>query len=123
MKATLKRIETRIKNDNQFYNVGNIMIKQKARIDADDTPATEEELAKAGIGLDSRRQDESLLEYIKRTCVWCQRSKGDDRSVLEFLIRSPGIWLHALQYQMEGPDGTICYRTKFPKWSLGIGNA
>jgi tRNA pseudouridine synthase 9 len=83
-----------------------------------DTPATEEELAKAGIGLDNRKEGESLLEYIKRTCVWCQRSKGEDRAVLEYLIRSPGIWLHALQYTLEGPNGTVCYRTNFPEWSL-----
>ena len=80
-----------------------------------DVPATEAEVLNAGMHL--REKDESLLNFIKRSCVWCARSKGNDRDVLEFLVRSQGIWLHAYQYQMLGPDGKICFKTNLPRWS------
>lgn len=67
---------------------------------ATDVPATELEIEQAVSG-SVQGPEESLDDFIRRTCVWCARcrSVGDvDRSVLEFLIRSPGIWLHALQY-------------------------
>jgi len=80
-----------------------------------DTPATEAEVENAG--MHNRKDGEPLLEFIKRSCVWCSRSQGDDRTVLEFLVRSQGIWLHALQYRIVGPDGKICYKTDLPEWS------
>jgi hypothetical protein len=67
---------------------------------ATDVPATEEEVQK-GISSAVQAKDESIHDFIRRTCVWCARCRavgGEDRAVLEFLIRSPGIWLHALQY-------------------------
>ena len=80
-----------------------------------DIPATETEVENAG--MHERKKDESLLEFIKRSCVWCARNKGEDRSVLEFLVRSQGIWLHAYQYHMMGPDGKVCFKTDLPLWS------
>jgi len=64
-----------------------------------------------------RCEGESLLNFIKRSCVWCERSKGEDRNVLEFLVRSPGIWLHALQYSLMGTNGQLTYKTDIPAWS------
>jgi hypothetical protein len=70
---------------------------------ATDIPATEEEI-ESGVSSAVQRDDESIHDFIKRTCVWCARcdaAGGDDRAVLEFLIRSSGIWLHALQYSFS----------------------
>jgi hypothetical protein len=84
-----------------------------------DTPATEAEIEEAGIGKHGIQKGESLLEFIKRTCVWCGRNKGEeDRSVLEFLVRSEGIWLHALQYRMVGASGIMCFKTNVPEWAI-----
>lgn len=80
-----------------------------------DVPATEEEIAKSGMY--ERKENESLLSYIKRSCVWCARSKGKNRSLLEFLVRSQGIWLHAFQYSVMGPCGKMTYKTNPPDWS------
>jgi len=79
-----------------------------------DTPATEEEIVQH-VSNQKRDTKESLLDYIRRTCVWCARGGGDttERTVLEFLVRSQGIWLHALQYTIDG----VTYRTDPPKWS------
>ena len=79
-----------------------------------DTPATEEEIVQH-VSNQRRETNESLFDYIRRTCVWCARGGGDtsERTVLEFLVRSQGIWLHALQYTMDG----VTYRTDPPKWS------
>lgn len=88
-----------------------------------DVPATVEEVNLAD---SSRREDEPLGDYIKRVCVWCGRL-GDrsvvEHSMLEFLIRSRGIWLHALQYcieddEKEGPDKYLTFRTDLPPWAL-----
>jgi hypothetical protein len=68
-----------------------------------DVPATEQEILD-GICTMVQGQEESMHDFVKRTCVWCARSNrvgGTDRAVLEFLIRSPGIWLHALQYSFK----------------------
>lgn len=105
----------------KLINVYNISTDNASRsVDTTiyDTPATKKEIEQVGIGSHNQEVNESLMDFIKRTCVWCNRNKGEDRTVLEFLIRSQGIWLHALQYQMEGPEGTICYKTDFPEWSV-----
>jgi len=81
-----------------------------------DTPATDMEVAHAGAHM--KLEGESVLEFIQRSCVWCARTKGEDRTVLEFLVRSSGIWLHALQYSLIGPKGKVCYKTMSPNWSL-----
>ena len=81
-----------------------------------DVPATEEEVRM--LKDHERREDESLLDYIQRSCVWCARAKREDRPVLEFLVRSQGIMLHAFQYSMMvSSNKTICYRTTIPDWA------
>lgn len=67
-----------------------------------DVPATENEIQKE-ISEAVQGKDESIHDFICRTCVWCARRRligGEDRTILEFIIRSPGIWLHALQYSI-----------------------
>ena len=84
-------------------------------------PASEMEIADAA--QTTRADGEALLDFIQKTCVWCARSKGEDREMLEFLARSRGIFLHALQYSLrvdyEDGDGerTLCYRTTLPDWA------
>ena len=81
-----------------------------------DTPATEEELGSVS---KPRENGESLISFIKKTCVWCSRSKGGDRALHEFMVRSRGLWLHALQYELLLEEGKkICYRTKVPVWAV-----
>ena len=84
-------------------------------------PASEREVA--GAAGTTRTEGETLLDFIQKTCVWCARSKGEDREMLEFLARSRGIHLHALQYSLkiEHDDGkgerNLCYRTALPDWA------
>ena len=85
-------------------------------------PASETEIADAA--QTTRAEGEALLDFIQKTCVWCARSKGEDREMLEFLARSRGIFLHALQYSLkvDYEDGngerTLCYRTALPDWAF-----
>lgn len=80
-----------------------------------DIPASEEEIET--LNTVNREDCESFLEYLKKTCVWCARNKGEDRTLLEFLVRSPGLWLHSYQYSLKGPNGKqICYSTEVPEW-------
>lgn len=91
-------------------------VRAPAGATSTDVPATEEEMR--AIARQARERDESLLDFIKKTCVWCARSRGKDRTMLEFLVRSRGIWLHALQYSILGSCGKkMCYRTDPPDWS------
>ena len=107
-----------------------------------DTPATEAEIYHAAANR-ARKDSEPILDFIEKTCVWCARCRGVDslatcpeskvdnmnavlrRTLMEYLVRSPGIWLHALQYSLkpnndEGGEGkTLCYRTALPSWSTG----
>lgn len=86
----------------------------------DSTPATEGEIN--SLGHIQRGENESLDDFIQKTCVWCARSRGapQKRDMLEFLVRSRGIWLHAYQYSMQDEDGKRhSYRTDPPEWSLG----
>lgn len=84
-------------------------------------PASETEIADAA--QTTRAEGEALLDFIKKTCVWCARSKGENREMLEFLARSRGIFLHALQYSLkvDYEDGngerTLRYRTILPDWA------
>lgn len=81
-----------------------------------DTPATEEEIAR--LAELKREEHESLEDFYRKTCVWCARSGGTDRSMLELLVRSRGIWLHALKYRMVDSSGNVLdYRTDLPSWS------
>ena len=67
----------------------------KSKTSAIDVPATENEIQK-GICTAVRDSEESIHAFIERTCVWCARCRSvptADRAILEFLIRSPGIWL------------------------------
>ena len=85
-------------------------------------PASAMEIADAA--QTARAEGEPLLDFIKKTCVWCARSKGEDREMLGFLSRSRGIFLHALQYSLkvDYEDGngvcTLCYRTALPDWAI-----
>mmetsp|Transcript_22768 Transcript_22768/g.53962 ORF Transcript_22768/g.53962 Transcript_22768/m.53962 type:complete len:345 (+) Transcript_22768:121-1155(+) len=114
---------------------------KKSKIDAEhiqckkviatiDVPATESEIQK-GVSTAVRGQEESIHAFIERTCVWCARCRSvpsTDRDILEFIIRSPGIWLHALQYSfhlnftsndenMHGGKALVkSFRTKLPEW-------
>lgn len=86
-----------------------------------DTPATSHEVEQTIMARPNRSNQESLHDFLQRTCVWCARNKAgrDDRAILEFLIRSDGIWLHALQYtvQVAGHE-PVTFRTKAPSWSV-----
>ncbi|KAG7348050.1 RluA family pseudouridine synthase [Nitzschia inconspicua] len=110
---------------------------QIATTTATDVPATEKEI-ETEISQATQGTEESIHDFIRRTCVWCARSNsvgGSDRTILEFMIRSPGIWLHALQYSFspelgdsnsstaggtttttDEPAGCISYRTGLPAW-------
>jgi len=57
-----------------------------------DTAATEGEVESAVTGGEARGEEEPLHDFIRRTCVWCARSRGHsvtERAALEFLVRSP----------------------------------
>jgi len=80
-------------------------------------PATEEEIA--AMATFHRHENETLFDFITRSCVWCARSQGGDRSKLEYLVRSPGIWLHAYQYTFNIPgDGLQTFSTDIPCWCI-----
>jgi hypothetical protein len=108
-------LEARKKMDDMDRNSNSIC--KPANATSTDIPATDAEIKNAGIGTNSMQKGESLLDFIKRTCVWCKRSKGfEDRTIFEFLSRSEGIWLHALQYRMLGSSGNIFFKTEIPEW-------
>lgn len=73
------------------------------------------------LNLISQCADEPLADFIQRTCVWCKRSRGRsvDRTLLEYLSRSPSIHLHAIQYTVHNvkSNETLSFRTKLPTWS------
>ena len=109
-----------------------------------DTPATEAELYHAAANR-QQTDGETMLDFIASTCVWCQRCRGVDdmnsssviskeendraifqRTLMEYLVRSQGIFLHALQYNLktakegEGEE-MLRYRTKLPPWARRFG--
>jgi hypothetical protein len=104
-----------------------------------DTPATDAEINHAAADR-PRDDDETILDFIEKTCVWCARCRGADngvndtrsnchdelavfrRTLMEYLVRSQGIWLHALQYTLTTQDETgqgkvLWYRTALPSWA------
>ena len=107
---------------------GNIQCKKT--VPTIDVPATESEV-REGISTAIQGKEESIHAFIERTCVWCARCRSmpsTDRDILEFIIRSPGIWLHALQYSFPfrstSDDGDMhdgkklfkSFRTSLPEW-------
>jgi 23S rRNA-/tRNA-specific pseudouridylate synthase len=113
-----KECRIKLDNDEQSNSASNVVVVHPHPDNATttDVPATEEEVLSAANC--ARIEGESLLDFIKKTCVWCARSKSEDCTMLEFLVRSRGIWLHALQYCIRGVDGQQkCYRTDSPAWS------
>ena len=103
-----------------------------------DTPATANEVEEALTTSEpwDETSKESLHEYIARTCIWCARCNDP---ILEFLVRSPGIWLHALQYTIliqsnhndknknrsknnKNNNGQLLsFRTQVPEWAKSLG--
>ena len=91
-----------------------------------DTPATAQEVYEVETADPWDETKESLHEYIARTCIWCARCNDP---VLEYLVRSPGIWLHALQYTIRSDKNkhgdnvnirngeSISFRTNLPEWA------
>lgn len=94
----------------------NICAEEKKLLLTSETPATLAEVAKLATDASSiDREKESLSDLIRRTCVWCARSNDP---TLEFLVRSPGIWLHALQYTVKTMDNKRhSFQTDVPKWA------
>lgn len=85
---------------------------------------------KNGIMSSSQGKDESLDDFIRRTCVRSVQSRSRhrernsvvsddddnndfdvDRSILELCTQSPGIWLHALQYTFETTNNSTTLST------------
>lgn len=84
-----------------------------------DVPATDVEVEQMARAAPRNETGESLEDFMERTCVWCARCRGQpltERSRLEFLVRSPGIWLHALQYEIRVDGLATSFRTQIPSW-------
>lgn len=117
--------------------------KAPAQSTLTDTPATNAEIYHV-VANKRRECGETLRDFIEKTCVWCARCKGVialsnnnhgeeeskhqihqavmNRTLMEFFVRSHGIWLHALQYRLtstceDGPNKYISYRTQLPIWT------
>lgn len=83
-----------------------------ARVTSDE-PATPKEVE--DVSQAKRGDHEALDDFILRTCVWCNR---ENDPTLEFLVRSPGLWLHALQYTISIDGTASSFRTAVPDWCL-----
>ena len=99
-------------------------------------PATDAEVQNTSLHRE-KDDDESTLDFIEKTCVWCARCRGPkagadtknellekvlNRTLMEYFVKSQGIWLHALQYSLKLNDSNasnnkLCYRTKLPIWA------
>lgn len=111
-----------------------------AELTLTNVPATDEEIYQV-VADKSREDGESMDDFILKTCVWCARCRGANeihsldgsaearrnnedavfrRTLMEYLVRSQGIWLHALQYSLHVNDDKgsriVKYRTKLPSW-------
>lgn len=86
-------------------------------ISASGDPSTCEEIKKACSY--PREEGETVEDFVRRSCVWCSRQCGDqDRSKLELLVRSSGIWLHALRYSRKSlTRGVISFTSPIPHWA------
>jgi hypothetical protein len=117
-------------NDKKKIKIDNEKTDSEAKTSAIDVPATEIEVQN-GICTTAQEEEESIHAFIERTCVWCARCRSvpnTDRAILEFVIRSQGIWLHALQYSFtvnsELNDDKNCgaqdvlksFRANLPEW-------
>jgi hypothetical protein len=117
-------------NDKKKIKINIEKIERKAKTSAIDVPATESEIQN-GICKTVQEKEESIHAFIERTCVWCARCRSvpsTDRAILEFVIRSQGIWLHALQYSFSvnselnydkkcvGKDVVKSFRANLPGW-------
>lgn len=97
-----------------------ILQESKSSMVTTDEPATQEEIEQLQKDLQCHRSENStccMEELVKATCVWCARDPTRtpvERAALEFQVRSPGLWLHALQYTVKG----VSFRTPTPKWAL-----
>jgi 23S rRNA-/tRNA-specific pseudouridylate synthase len=112
----LETIDQDNKADIERSRIGKVPVAPVASTISE--PATEKEI-QAGVSEAVRQETESIHDFIRRTCVWCARQQagGINRDMLEFLIRSPGIWLHALKYSFTVSDGrSVSYRAPFPSW-------
>lgn len=120
-------IDDAISQNKNHSTINTETTKFTTRTSAIDVPATESEVQN-GVSTAVQENAESIHDFIERTCVWCARCRSvpsEDRAVLEFVIRSPGIWLHALQYSFpttttlneadEKKNGKS-FRTNLPQW-------
>ena len=113
-----------------------------AELTVANAPATDDEVYQV-VANKSREDGESIEDFIVKTCVWCARCRGVDgihsldgsaeakgkneeavfqRTLMEYLLRSQGIWLHALQYSLhvnddKGSSSIVKYRTALPSWA------
>ncbi|KAL7441854.1 hypothetical protein ACHAXM_008076 [Skeletonema potamos] len=112
-----------------------------AELTISNAPATDEEIYHV-VANKSRDDGESIEDFIVKTCVWCARCRGVDaincfdgsteakvrneeavfqRTLMEYLVRSQGIWLHALQYSLHVNDEkgsrVVKYKTTLPSWA------
>jgi len=93
---------------------GREVCRRPVGVTSTDGPATETEVGTAGVL--PRGDNEGMVEFLQRTCVWCARGGGDqERAVLEFLSRSQGCWLHCYMYKVGGG----VYRAGLPEWFFG----
>jgi 23S rRNA-/tRNA-specific pseudouridylate synthase len=110
-----------------------------------DDPATDKEIYHV-VANRPREKNEAIVEFIEKTCVWCARCKGvtklsedinnissEDRkkqtetsvirrTIMEYFVRSQGIWLHAFRYSLKTKEtdrkqNFMSYQTQFPSWS------
>lgn len=58
-----------------------------------------------------RKEDESEEDFMKRTCTWCY--VGDAEAFNETQLHCSKIWLHALEYKLDGQ----AFRAPEPSWA------
>lgn len=130
----LDRREGRLADNDEESVVQSVTPKDSTNAD---TPATEAEIYHAAADR-PREEGESIFDFIEKTCVWCARCRGVDRlddlkskddndsavfrrTLMEYFVRSQGIWLHALQYGMTTHDengrSITVHRTDLPSWA------
>ncbi|GAX23232.1 tRNA pseudouridine synthase 9 [Fistulifera solaris] len=120
--AGITALDEPLDSDEAFQNsdASNTLYQTKC-LSTKDVPATDVEVEEMARAVPRDEMNESLEEFMKRTCVWCARCRGQSltkRSRLEFLVRSQGIWLHALQYEIRIEGVATAFRTQVPSWCL-----